>query len=191
MSYVGSTSTAVARRSGNSPTTTGMLPALGDLTSFFNTASNAATNPVGTAVGGVLSIFGAKPDLRPQREDEMFSMVQNGEPYALEAARVIWWRHSNPGSKADAAENAKNWAMVQMNFPALAAQAQKLGPLTDDSAGSPNIPRSGMYHPSNTSPAQKAQNTMNPGTGIAALGLSTPVILAVAGLGAILLLKRK
>ncbi len=127
-------------------------------------------NPItlGTSVlGDVLSIFGGgKPDLRPQREDEMYAMVANAEPYALEAAREIWWRHSNAGSKADGAENTVVWQKIQSQFPQLAAQAMALGPLTDDAQGSPHIPRSGQYIAQRPDPARMAAqanlaNTVN------------------------------
>lgn len=163
-------------------------------------------------VGSVSQLFGGKPDQRPAREDELFAMVANREPYALNAARVIWWRHSSPGSKADAAENAVVWQKLQAQFPDLASQAMAAGPLTDTSAA--GIPATGTYRPGafpstaaynaaaanvagavqqiGTGLTNAATNAIAPRGGNVAFGTNTgTIVLLVVGLVVVALLLRR
>jgi hypothetical protein len=123
-------------------------------------------------LGSVGTLLGGKPDTRPAREDELYAMIANKESYAINAARIIWWRHSNAGSAADGKENSVVWGEVQRNFPALATQAMALGPLTD--VASSGVPATGTYRPSafpsnaayNSAAAQVAGAVQQIGTGL-------------------------
>jgi hypothetical protein len=137
-----------------------------------------ASNPIGaasTVFSAIGSLFGGKPDQRPAREDELFAMVQHQEPYALEAARIIWWRHSSPGSKADAAENAVVWSRMISDFPALAQAAMAAGPLKDTTSDAPHVPPTGSYSPGafNSTAASNYANALDVvGSGVQQIGAS-------------------
>lgn len=169
---------------------------------------------VGGIVGDIAGIFGGKPDLRPAREDELYAMVANHEPYAVQAAQILWWRHSSPGSKADAAENAVVWGKLASQFPDIAAQAQARGPLTDTVTQAPNVPVTGSYRPGQYPSTQQydaaradlgntvqrlgaagtnaASNAINPGGGLLTIptNIGTLLLLAVGVIVIVMLMRR-
>lgn len=122
---------------------------------------------LGGAVSAVTGLFGAKHDYRPARADEIYSMIQHGEPYSVLAARIIYKQKTGSHTDAGRAEYSAKWNQLLAAFPLIAAQAVAAGGLDDPT---PGVPNEGTYVPNPASvpvagQAQAAQSAQQLGAG--------------------------